>query len=457
MKKLVSIFEFTKPGSILNYIRKTMGLFAGYLITGQGVRAIFKKIWGGIWKEIDRILGFFSREIYKHSVKIVPNKVFFFTQEMRYCCNPKYICEELLRRNEDVEIVWRIPDKASKKGRGGVPDCVKGVRAGSFSYYKEIYSANIIVANSYIFLDQVLLLKKNQTLLQTWHGSLGIKKFGKEDMKGRRRQLMATILTGKMSDYCITNSTFVSGSLRNTFWKKTPMLEYGHPRNDIMFDNYSEKRAEIKNAFLEKHELSPEIKFVMYAPTFRDDKQFDCYNIDFERLTTALSEHFGGEWCVLLRFHPSLRKVYKERKKKYSECNCSIIDVTDYHDMQELITIADIAITDYSSWIYDFMLQKRPGFIFATDIELYNNERGFCYPLETTPFPIATDNDSLIDCIHNFNNETYLENLETFLDEKGCVEDGHASERVVDKIFELISSTEQKNSNKSQLKSAVVP
>lgn len=431
-----------KPGSILNYIRKTLGLFAGYLVTGQGVRAIAKKIWGAFWKEVDRILGFFARELYKRSVKIVPNKVFFFTQEMRYCCNPKYISEELQRRGRDVEIVWRMPDKASKKGRGGVPTTVKGVRTGSFSFYKEIFSSNIIVANSYIFLDQVLLLKKEQTLLQTWHGSLGIKRFGREDMKGRRRQLLATVLTGKMTDYCITNSTFVSSSLRNTFWKNTPMLEYGHPRNDIMFENYATKREEIKNAFLEKHELDPETRFVMYAPTFRDDKTFDCYDIDFERLTEALRNRFDGEWCVLLRFHPSLRKVYKDKMKSYSQYTCKIIDVTDYNDMQELITIADIAITDYSSWIYDFMLQRRPGFIFATDIDLYNNERGFCYPLETTPFPIATDNDSLMSSIFDFNEGDYLRNLEAFLDDKGCVEDGHASERVVDKILELISSTQ---------------
>lgn len=427
-----------KPGSIPNYIRKILALFGGYLVTGRGVRAIAKKIWGSFWKEFDRILGFVSREIYKRTVKTVPNKVFFFTQEMRYCCNPKYICQELLKRNDDVEIVWRIPDKASK-GRGGVPYSVKGVRTGSFDFYKEFYSSSIIIANSYIFLDQVLLLKKDQTLIQTWHGSLGIKKFGKNDMKGHRRQLLASILTGKMTDYCITNSSFVSGSLRNTFWEKTPMLEYGHPRNDIMFDNYAEKRACIKQDFLEKYKLDESLKFVMYAPTFRDDKTFDCYDIDYDRLTAALAERFGGQWCVLLRFHPSLRAVYKERSRNMGQYECIIVDVTQYDDMQELITVADIAITDYSSWIYDFMLQRRPGFIFATDIDLYNNERGFCYPLETTPFPIAVNNEELICNVLEFDNEDYLRKLEAFLEEKGCVEDGHASERVVDKVLELMT------------------
>lgn len=44
-----------------------------------------------------------------------------------------------------------------------------------------------------------------------------------------------------------------------------------------------------------------------------------------------------------------------------------VIEATDVLDMQELIAITDVAITDYSSWIYDFMLMRRPGFIFATE------------------------------------------------------------------------------------------
>lgn len=106
--------------------------------------------------------------------------------------------------------------------------------------------------------------------------------------------------------------------------------------------------------------------------------------------------------------------------------------------MQELIAITDIAVTDYSSWIYDFMLLRKPGFIFATDIDKYNTERGFCYPLETTPFPIARNNDELISNILDFSETVYLEKLEQFLQDKGCIEDGHASERVVELIKEII-------------------
>ena len=78
-----------------------------------------------------------------------------------------------------------------------------------------------------------------------------------------------------------------------------------------------------------------------------------------------------------------------------------------------------------------------PGFIFATDIEEYNTERGFYYPLESTPFPIARDNDELVRAVEQFDEAGYKDDVERFLAEKGCIEDGHAAERVADKIAEL--------------------
>lgn len=420
----------------MSRIGKALHKLWAYLVTGKGIRETWKKIWNGFWKELDRILGVLAREIYKRKTKIIPNKVFFYTQEFRYCCNPKYICEELRRQCPDVDIVWRI----APKGRGGVPQDIRAVRAGTFGFYEEMYSSQVIVANSYIFLDQTLFLKKDQILIQTWHGSLGIKNFGKYDMKDGWRRIWASVLTGKMTDYCITNSSFVSGSLRRTYWPKTPMLEYGHPRNDLFFDTNQERRELLRAELCEKWEVEPDCKFVMYGPTFRDDKNFECYDVDFDRLVDALEKRFDGKWVILLRYHPSLRKVVKKRGYKPSEDEeRRIIDVTGYVDMQELIAVSDVAITDYSSWIYDFMLLRRPGFIFATDIKLYNNERGFNYPLETTPFPIATNNDELISNILEFDSDKYAVALEAFLQDKGCVEDGHASERVVELIKKIIA------------------
>lgn len=409
----------------MNVLSRVLGVLGKKVVEG--------KLLVYIRENLDELLARVGRLVLGMRTEVVPNKIFFHTQEDRYCCNIKYICEEFRRRNLDVDMVWRV----SQGRRGSIPEDCRIVTGGTYQYFKEILSSKYVFSNSVLYVKKGFRLKKEQVLFQTWHGSLGIKRFGKKDYRGGVHWVLGAIATGKMTDYCITNSSFVSSSLRNTYWPNTPMLEYGHPRNDIMFDNYAEKRREVKVAFLEAYNLPEDTKFLMYGPTFRDSKDFSCYDIDVQGSLDAVRQRFGGEWVLLLRYHSALRAVYKSRNQ--IKKGDSVIDVTDYDDMQELMTVADIAITDYSSWIYDFMLQRRPGFIFATDIELYNNERGFCYPLETTPFPIAVNNEELIRNILEFDNEDYLRKLEAFLEEKGCVEDGHASERVVDKVLELMA------------------
>lgn len=112
--------------------------------------------------------------------------------------------------------------------------------------------------------------------------------------------------------------------------------------------------------------------------------------------------------------------------------------MTKYPDIQELLAVADCMISDYSSCIFDYLLTKRPAFLFTTDIEEYNTERGFYYPLETTPFLIAHDNDELMLNIKNFENAKYIEKCNSFLNDKGCIENGTASEKVADLIAELV-------------------
>lgn len=91
-----------------------------------------------------------------------------------------------------------------------------------------------------------------------------------------------------------------------------------------------------------------------------------------------------------------------------------LIDACFYPDIQELLVSSDAAITDYSSCIFDFMLSRKPAFVFATDIKDFNNDRGFYYPLEATPFPIAVNNKELVENVLKFDDEKYQKILQTF-------------------------------------------
>lgn len=398
-------------------------------IEGKLLRKSFNKIVRVLG--LDRFIGIITRKIIYKKCKVVHNRIFFNTFQGDYTCNPKYITEELLRQNVNCEIIWGVR-LSQLKNLNQLPSNIKVVNRYTPEFYEAMATSKIWFINSVEIFKNPIEKKSNQVLFQTWHGSLGIKRFDKRVNSGKA-WVKAALLSSKITDYCISNSSFENKVYRDTFWNKNTILEYGHPRNDILFlDDVSKQN--ITEKLIEKFELEKSFKYLLYAPTFRDSKNFDCYDIDYQRVIEGLTIKFGGKWKILVRFHPTVRQISVGKIKT----NNNIIDVTNYPDIQELMVLCDVAITDYSSWIYDYVLTRKPGFIFATDIDLYNHERGFYYPLESTPFPVATNNNELINNILNFDNEKFLNDVDAFLLDKGCVEDGKASQRVVEKIKEII-------------------
>ena len=150
------------------------------------------------------------------------------------------------------------------------------------------------------------------------------------------------------------------------------------------------------------------------------------FGMDFEKVCEAFSKRFGGEWVMLFRNHN-----FVKAKGTYA----GVIDVSAYHDMQELMYAADVLISDYSSCLYDFCMTERPAFVYATDIDNYvENERAFAYPIEKWPYPIAASNDALVDAILNFDEEDYKNKVKKHLEDTGAYDNGTASEQAVDII-----------------------
>lgn len=399
-----------------------------FLVEGKFLRHSITRL----EEEIDRYLGILARKILFRNAEVCKNKIFFFTFQGDYTCNPKYICEELLRQGIDCDIIWGVRLLTLNKAYE-LPRKLRLVDRYTIKFYEEMATSKIWILNSVEVFKNPLYKKDNQILIETWHGSLGLKRFDKQVNEGKA-WVKAAELCGQMADYCISNSDFENGVYRGTFWKKTEILKYGHPRNDILFVQGEAKDRIISEIKKRYDETEEDVRYILYAPTFRDSHNFDCYNLRYDRLISAVQEKFGGKWKVLVRFHPTVRDFSKNILAQ----NDDVKDVTDYPDIQEIMLLADVAVTDYSSWIYDFVLTRKPGFIFATDLAQYNNERGFYYKLEKTPFMVAINNSEMVNNIKNFDENVYRKKVEEFLAEKGCIEDGQASRRIVDKIKEII-------------------
>lgn len=365
--------------------------------------------------------------------KVIENKIVFDNYMGKsYGCNSKYVTEELLKRPGHFDIVWTVKNKAEVQ-----MDFPKGVRLveyGSKEAYEEYATAKVWIGNYHLvaYLNKGLMKKPEQTYIQMWHGSFGIKKI-ENDCGLLTADQNWTYLAKKNSeytDYWISNSEFETQVYRSSFWNVKTVLPFGHPRNDLF---YAKDSNTIKAKVWDYFSVCDK-KLMLYVPTYRDDGLEEATYPDYKMILDSLEQRFGGEWILLVRLHPRMASQ-SANLIKHQE---NVLDATRYPDIQELLACADSVLTDYSSSIFDFILSGKPGFLYANDIKEYEQGRGLYYPLTETPFQIAGNNEELQNNILSFDEVEYKKKVARFLEDKRSVEDGNAAKRVADLIENIV-------------------
>lgn len=256
-----------------------------------------------------------------------------------------------------------------------------------------------------IFMDNVFLpfstinIKKDTRLVQLWHGTGSIKKFGIDSEEGWVKN--QGIATNKKTTHFIVGSSWMKEIYKTAFQAKDDnIFNIGCPRTDIFFNKpfLQEKR----NYF---DQIYPELsnkKIILYAPTFRDYEK-DCdeikVHLDIEKLMSGLSD----DYVLGIRFHPHIAD--KVNLNKYSKDSYSdrIFDFSYFDKLNTLLICCDILITDYSSIIYEYALMDKPMIFYPYDLDEFEKSgRGFYGNYKSiVPGPIAFKTEEIVDIINN--------------------------------------------------------
>lgn len=343
-----------------------------------------------------------------------------------YGCNPKYLSEYIIQNSPTLEVVWAFSNKHPEvKG-------AKKVRHNSVRYYYELATAHFFVTNYRTTL--VFHKRKGQIYIQTWHSSLRLKKIEKDTEETLSKEYIAMAQAdSRQIDFLISGCRDSTKIFKRAFWYRGPILEVGTPRNDFLLQTPDkDKIAQIKRRL----GIKEDNMVVMYAPTFRKNHSLECYDLDYENLVKELKGKFSAEGLsVVLRLHPHLIGY----SSQLTASNPALVDATSYPDIQELLYIADVLITDYSSLMFDFLFTKKPCFIFAKDLKEYTqNDRGLYYSVTQLPFSVSTTNEDLCRQISEHDNKAAINRYNDFLSKIGSFEDGHACQRILNVITERI-------------------
>lgn len=354
----------------------------------------------------------------------------------KYADNPRFIIEALHEINPNLDIVWFVDDRWPYD----LPDWVRSVpyyKCGMLKRIYEMATAKVWI-NSHMF-EIFVKKKKCQLFIQTFHGTLALKKLYKDMPKEFDMKSMAVkelLQTSAMTDVFLSDSEFNNEMFRRAFDYQGTIYQCGYPRNDELVKPTRNYKEEVRKKLC----LTGK-KIFLYVPTFRDDFErthiidYNVYDVDFMRLHETLVKKFGGEWEILVKFHPIMQPYVDD--KKYFRYPC-VKNVTAYVNVQALLAASDFVMTDYSSSIIDAALAGVPGFTFCKDFDEYKKERDVYFEMDELPFPFATDNERLIENVANFDREGYEKNWQEFVHRIGMKEPGNASVLVANKINSYI-------------------
>lgn len=326
--------------------------------------------------------------------------------------------------NQDYGLEFlRFKEGLENKGVIVVSDLVhfEGSLVGKFKYLfsfiHQTYLFNtckIIVVDGNSFVHATINKKESVKVIQVWHATGAIKKFG-SDVDNRRYQI-------KPYDGLIVSSNYfqeIFAKALATPLEQTKVL--GIMKTDYLFDDNYLLDQEMK--FYQKYPNLIDKKIVLYAPTFRgtgiDDMNFDANDIK------ELEQMLGQDYQLIVRLHP----LVKTKAQDFMMC--------DEMDLYTMLYVSDVVISDYSALVYDASILQKQIILYLYDLQEYIKNRGLCVNIDEFPFAKAYNIKDVATAIKT----KQVLDYQAFNDKYLNAIDGFSSVRVVDYIINLMKAS----------------
>lgn len=336
--------------------------------------------------------------------------------------NQKFVYDRMVERGLDKNYKISFSYK----------DNIKSYRSffKKFSFAIKLAMANIILVDDYqpeLYLVEFL---EHVKIIQLWHAcgafkTIGLERLGKPGAPGFDTNIH------KCYTFMPVSSELSAQHYAEAFGiDEKKIVPIGVARTDIFFDESYKKKVipQVLNTFPQCKNAS---EVIMYAPTFRGKNaktaSFPMDMIDYELIGEYLLKTNS---VMLIKMHPFVKTPLKI-PKKYKDV---IIDASHFREINDILFITDIVITDYSSVIYEFSLFNKPMLFYAFDRMKYEADRGFYEPYsEMVPGKIVRTFEQLVQALEKRDFE--FEKVAPFVKKNFKYTDGKSTDRIIDQLI----------------------
>lgn len=341
--------------------------------------------------------------------------VIFSAHSRKYNDSPRAIYEYMITRPEfkDYTYYWALDDVNVE-----IPGPAIKIVPDTPEYFRTALKCKYWI--TCVNIERSLKFKrKNCVYLNTWHG-IPIKTVG-NGAEGRNDY-----------DFSYIDYFCISGDYEIPIYEKSfnipvsHMIKTGMPRNDVLYKTSDDEIRNIK----ERIGLPLDKKLILYAPTWRDSKDGGkSYSIKPPMDLKKWEEQLEKEYILLFRIHPYTNKLLGVQYNDF------VRDFTNYPNINDLMKIADILISDYSATIFDYAILERPIISFAYDCDEYGRERGFAMDIrKEMPGGISETEDEVINRILSMNHQREIKAVKEFK-KKYLAYGGQATIKCLEKVF----------------------
>ena len=291
--------------------------------------------------------------------------------------NPGGVADALASLRPSTARYWSVVDRSI-----AVPDGATALVEGSREWWRVRATARTLIVNDW--LRKRYRRHGEQRVLQTWHGTM-LKRLALDRARGGLgglRTRIAVLRERGRWDALLAQNPYSAEIFRSAYAVRGPIWETGYPRNDVFAA--PEQADDVRGRL----GIPDDARIVLYAPTWRDDRTEMVDYLDLARFARDL----GPDHVLLVRGH--------SRTLRYGQdlVGERLLDVTSYPSMSDLLLVADVLVTDYSSSMFDFAATGKPMVFFTPDLAHYSEDlRGFYFDLlAEAPGPVVATREELL-------------------------------------------------------------